>query len=131
MDQEQQTTVVRDTDVRDGDTAVRRETVSHSATVDGRVVAARVVWYIAGFIIVFLALRVLLFLLGANQGTPFVDFVYAVGGFFAAPFSGIFPAPTYGRLFFDTASVVAIVVYALLAWGIAKLFTLNRTTTEV
>ena len=123
--EQQQTTEVRTTETQDGATNVQRQTVATEATQDGAVVAQRVVWYIAGFIMTFLALRVLLLLLGANQGNFFVDLVYAVGGFFAAPFSGIFGSPTYGQSFFDSASVVAIVVYALLAWGIAKAFTLG------
>lgn len=94
------------------------------------VVASRVVWYIVGFILVLLALRIVLFLLGANQGSGFVDFIYAVSGVFAAPFAGIFPAPVYGKFFFDTASVVAMVVYALVGWGITKLFTLTHRDTE-
>lgn len=122
---EQQTTEVRRSEVQDGATNVQRETVSATHRPDGSVVAQRVIWYIAGFIITFLALRVVLLLLGANQGNFFVDLVYAVGGFFAAPFSGIFGSPSYGQSFFDTASVVAMVVYALLAWGIAKAFTLT------
>lgn len=131
MDNQQQTTEVRSTEVQDGSTNVQRQTVSQSEVADSRIVASRVVWYIAGFIITLLAIRIVLFLLGANQGTGFVDFIYAVSGIFAAPFAGIFPAPEYGKFFFDTASVVAVVVYALVAWGIAKLFTLNKTTTEV
>lgn len=127
MDQEQQTTEVRSTEVQDGATNVQRQTVSKTETVDNRVVASRIVWYIAGFIIVLLLIRIMLFMLGANQGTGFVDFIYAVTGVFSAPFAGIFSAPSYGKFFFDTASVVAIVVYALVAWGIAKLFTLNKT----
>ena len=125
MDQEQQTTEVRTSETQDGAANVQRQTVATETKQDGAVVAQRVVWYIAGFIMTFLALRVLLLLLGANQGNFFVDLVYAVGGFFAAPFSGIFGSPTYGQSFFDSASVVAIVVYALLAWGIAKAFTLG------
>ena len=128
---EQQTTEVRNTEVQNGATNVQRQTVSHAEVADGRVVAARVVWYIAGFIIALLLIRIVLFLLGANQGSGFVDFIYAVSGVFAAPFSGIFPAPQYGKFFFDTASVVAIVVYSLVAWGIAKLFTLNKTNRDV
>lgn len=127
MDQEQRTTEVRSTEIQDGATNVQRQTVSKTETVDNRVVASRIVWYIAGFIIVLLLIRIMLFMLGANQGTGFVDFIYAVTGVFSAPFAGIFSAPSYGKFFFDTASVVAIVVYALVAWGIAKLFTLNKT----
>lgn len=93
---------------------------------DSRVVASRVVWYVAGFVVVMLVLRLVLFLLGANQGAPFVDFVYTVSGLFAAPFTGIFPTPAYGAFALDTASILAIVVYVLAAWGISRLFTLNR-----
>ena len=125
MQDEQQTTEVRTTEVQDGATNVQRQTVATDHREDGAVVVQRVIWYIAGFIMTFLALRVVLLLLGANQGNFFVDLVYAVGGVFAAPFSGIFGSPTYGQSFFDTASVVGIVVYALLAWGIAKAFTLG------
>ena len=125
MDEERQTTEVRTTDAQDGNTNVQRKTVARTRSLDGAVVAQRIIWYVAGFIIVFLALRVVLLLLSANQGNAFVDFVYAVGGFFAAPFSGIFGSPTFGEFYFDTASVVAIVVYGLLAWGLAKAFTLT------
>jgi len=131
MEEEQQTTEVKETNRQVGDTKVQRQTVSRATQVSGVVIAQRVIWFFAGFIMVFLALRVLLLLLAANQGNFFVDFVYAVGGFFAAPFSGIFGSPTYGEFYFDTASVVAIVVYALLAWGIAKLITLTRPHEEV
>lgn len=125
MDEQQKTTEVRETNVQEGATNVQRQTVRTAETADSRVVAQRVVWYIAGFILVLLALRIVLFMLGANQGSGFVDFIYAISGIFSAPFAGIFPAPTYGQFFFDTASLVAMVVYALVAWGIAKLFTLN------
>ncbi len=131
MDQEQKTTEVRTTNVQEGDTNVQRETVRSASVTDNRVVAQRVIWYIAGFIITLLALRVVLFMLGANQGSGFVDFIYAISGVFAAPFVGIFPAPVYGQFFFDTASMVAIAVYALVAWGVAKLFTLNSSRTDV
>lgn len=131
MDQESRTTEVRRADVHDGDADVHRETVATSTATDGRIVARRVVWYIAGFIITLLALRFLLFALGANRDSGFVDFIYALSGVFAAPFNGIFPAPVYGQFFFDTASLVAIAVYALIAWGIAKLFTLNSPRTAV
>lgn len=133
MDRNEQTTEVRETNVQDGATNIQRQTVSETSKADGRVVAQRVVWYIAGVIIALLAARVLLYLFGANQGSGFVDFIYAVSWVFAAPFYGIFPQPEYGRSVLDSASLVAIVVYALVAWGVAKLFTLNssRPTTEV
>ena len=135
MDREQQTTEVRRDVVADGDvdngSTVERQTVTNTATPSAGTVAQRVIWYIAGFIIALLTLRVVLFLLGANQGSGFVDFLYAITQPFAAPFYGIFPQPSYGQFALDTASIVAIVVYALLAWGIARLFTLTSARRDV
>ena len=129
MNVDRQTTEVRETETPTTD--VRRETVVQEDRASTGVLAQRIVWYVAGVISTLLALRFILFMLGANQGSGFVDFIYGISSVFAAPFAGIFPAPTYGQFFFDTASLVAMVVYALIAWGIAKLFTLgnSRTTT--
>jgi hypothetical protein len=125
-DQDQQTTEVRETNERQGNTNVTRQTVATARGVDGKVIVRRIIYYIAGFIIVFLALRIILLLLAANQGSGFVDFVYAVGGFFAAPFYGIFSyQPSYGQSTFELSSILAIVIYALAAWGLGKLFTLT------
>lgn len=120
MNEQQQPAVEREV------TEVRRPVAAAKPGVSSTVIAQRVVWYIAGIIITFLALRIVLLMLGANQGNFFVDFVYAVGGFFAYPFQGVFSKPTYGRFYFDTASTIAIIVYALLAWGIARAFTLTN-----
>jgi len=124
---DEQTTEVRDTTERQGNTDIRRQSVTTATKKDGGIVAKRIIYYIAGVIIALLALRLVLLLLAANQGSGFVDFVYALSGFFAWPFYGIFSyQPTYGQSVFEVSSVVAIVVYALVAYGIAKLFTLTK-----
>ena len=126
MDQERQTTEVRETNVQEGATNVQRQTVAQTTQADGRVVASRVVWYIVGFIIVLLVLRLVLLLLGANDNNAFVGFVYALSGVFAWPFYGIFSyQPAYGQSVLEVSSLVAIAVYALIGWGVSKLFTLN------
>ncbi len=128
MDQEQQTTEVRNTNERYGDTSVQRQTVRRDTTASPQVVLARFVWFIVGVISTIIALRVILLLLAANQGSAFVDFVYGLGGFFAAPFFGIFSyTPAYGSSVFEISSVVAIVIYVLIGWGITKLITLGST----
>ena len=90
-------------------------------------VAARLIWLVAGIIMGFLALRFLLRLLGANPVNGFADFIYGVSGFFAAPFFGLFGTNTIltnGRFEFET--LIAIIVYALLAWVIARLVTIGK-----
>lgn len=92
----------------------------------GSVVAERIVWYVTGVIIALLALRLVLQLLGANEGNAFVDLVYGLSGIFAQPFFGMFSyEPSYGVSYFEVSTLVAILIYALLGWGIARLFTLG------
>jgi hypothetical protein len=134
MDEErdQKTTEVRDTNVQQGNTNIRRQSVTTATKVDAGVVARRVVYYLAGIIIALLALRIVLLLLAANQGSAFVDFVYALSGFFAIPFYGMFNyEPSYGQSVFEISSLVAIAVYGLVAMGIAKLFTLTKSDETV
>lgn len=116
-DRNTQTTEVRETRTRD---------------LSGRVVVKRVVWYVAGVIIALLALRIILLLLAANQGNGFVDFIYNLSNVFAAPFYGIFNyTPHYGKFYFEISSVVAIIIYALVAWGITELLDIGRRRGEV
>jgi hypothetical protein len=127
-ERDQKTTEVRDTKLQQGNTNIRRQSVTTATKVDAGIVARRIVYYIAGVIIVLLMLRIVLLILAANQGSGFVDFVYAVSGLFAMPFYGIFNyQPSYGQSVFEISSVVAIIVYALIAFGITKLFTLTKS----
>jgi len=90
-------------------------------------VAERIVWLIAGVIMGLLALRFLLRLLGANPANGFADFIYSVSGVFTAPFLGLFGTNTVlenGRFEFET--LVAILVYGLIAWILAKAVTLGK-----
>lgn len=123
------THLVRQDRVIDDATDDRNIAVERS-TVPAGVFAARVVWYITGVIVALLVLRLILQLLGANQGNPFVDLVYGISGFFAWPFFGMFSyTPSYGVSYFEVSTLVAIVIYTLIGWGLANLFLLNRRTT--
>lgn len=124
--EDKQTTEVREQHIQNGNETVTRQSVSQQDSISGAVLAKRVVYYIGGALMALLALRFALFLLGASRASGFVDFIYALSGIFVAPFNGIFAEPTYGQARFDSATLVAIVVYALLTVGIAKLFTLGK-----
>jgi hypothetical protein len=89
------------------------------------------VYYVGGVIVALLFIRLLLQLLGANQGSDFVGFIYGLTGIFVAPFYGIFGEPTFGQSHFETSTLVAIVIYSLLTVGIAKLISLTRPREEV
>lgn len=85
--------------------------------------------YILGVIEVLLVLRFAFKLLGANPSNGFVSFLYSITGIFTAPFSGIFnPFVTSGlaaKSVFDPATIIAMIIYAAVAWGLISLVRLE------
>src|ERR1700704_6724268 len=82
--------------------------------------AIQAIWWIVGFIDVLIAIRFLLKLFGANPA-PFVRFMYDVTWPLVAPFHGIFNSDQVGRSVFAPESLVAIVIYLLIGWGVVSL----------
>jgi len=103
-----------------------------TATVQRQTVAERIIWYIAGVILVLLAFRFVLTLLGANPANGFANFIYSVSHPFVAPFFSLFGYNFhYGISRFEIYTLVAMAVYAIIAWGLARLVTINRPATVV
>ena len=111
-------------------TSVRDDAVApveRSEVVDGTSTAARIVWFITGVLLTLLAFRFLLVLLGANPSNGFANFIYTISHPFAAPFFGLFGYNLhYGISRAEISTLVAIAVYALVGFGIAKLLTIRR-----
>ena len=80
--------------------------------------AAAVVGFIVGAVEIFIAARFLGKLFGASANSAFVSFIYQVSGVFVAPFTGIFGDTGTKTNTFETASLVALVVYAVIGWGL-------------
>ncbi len=81
-----------------------------------------VTYFILGVLEVILLLRLLFRLLGANQDNSFIMFLYNLSHVFVGPFNGIFNDQTLGRAgVFETSTLIAMLVYALIAWGIVSL----------
>lgn len=103
-----------------------------SERVAGSVLAKRIVYYIGGALLTLLALRFILALLGANQANPFASFIFGLSYPFVAPFFGLFGyEPSYGAAQLELGTIIAMIVYAALTAGIAKLFTLGRRDPDV
>jgi cation transport ATPase len=121
---------VRETTTRSGDTVQKTTDVSNpqAKTEHQQNVAERVVWFVAGILLVLLGFRFLLSLLGANTTNGFANFIYSASHPFVSPFFSLFSYKNYayGVSRFETYTLVAIVFYAAVAWGVAKLVTLNR-----
>jgi len=92
---------------------------------------AAIVGFIVGVVDILIAGRFLGKLLGASSQSAFVNFIYHVSAPLVAPFAGIFGDTGSKSNLFETASLVAIVVYAVIGWGIVvgiKIATAPRGT---
>jgi hypothetical protein len=83
--------------------------------------AAAVVGFVVGLVDVLIAARFLGKLLGASSQSAFVHFIYQLSSVMVAPFTGIFGDTGNKTNTFETASLVAIVVYAVIGWGLVVL----------
>lgn len=84
-------------------------------------VVVRVINFVIGVIIAFIALRFVFALFGANPDAGIVRFIYGVSGIFMAPFIAIFQTDRIAGATFEWSSLVAILVYALIGWGLTAL----------
>ena len=98
--------------------------------VDSKTTAQNAVWYVLGLIEILLGFRLIFKLLGANPESGFVNFIYSITGLLTAPFDSIFGVSSAQtdevESVFEPSILMAAIVYALLAWGIVKLITINR-----
>ncbi len=107
---------------------VDRAVTSSDAPVYGHhpgVFVSRAVYLVFGVIESLLIIRFVLKALGANEGAGFTSFIYGLTEPLLAPFAGMFgtPATEQGSVL-EIHTLVAIVVYALVAWLVAALLNL-------
>jgi len=81
----------------------------------------QIIWFILGFIEILLVFRFVLKLLGANPFIGFTNLIYSVTTPLAAPFSGILGVYTTGNFIIEWSTIIAAVVYLIIAWGLAYL----------
>lgn len=79
------------------------------------------VYLVFGIVEALIAIRFVLRLLGANPNAGFAEFIYGVTAPLVAPFVGLFGSPSAGGSVFELTSVVALIVYALVAWLVGRL----------
>lgn len=87
----------------------------------------QIVWYVLGLIEVLLAFRFVLKIFGANPGAGFTSFVYSVSRIFVLPFASVFGTGRLEGSIFEWTTLLAIFVYGLIGWGIAKLLVMGKT----
>ncbi len=82
---------------------------------------SQILYLALGVVEALMITRVVLKLLAANADVGFVRFVYGVSAPLVTPFQGIFSTPVSHTNILELSSLVALAVYALVAWGIARL----------
>ncbi|HET6863956.1 MAG TPA: hypothetical protein VFH37_02040, partial [Candidatus Saccharimonadales bacterium] len=88
----------------------------------------RVIWFVAGVILILLAFRFVLSLLGANTTNGFANFIYTTSHPFVAPFFSLFKYNNinYGVSRFEVYTLFAMLVYAAVAWLLTTLVDVSR-----
>lgn len=105
-------------------TAEHTEAVVSDPYAPRRVTAVKAVqsiYLIFGIVEALLLIRFVLRLLGANPEAGFASFIYRICTPLLAPFVGLFGTPQFNGMVLEPEAIVAIVVYGLVAWGLAKL----------
>jgi hypothetical protein len=96
-----------------------------------RNVAVRAVWFIAGILNALLAIRFVLALLGANPGNAFVSLIYSITYPLVAPFFSVFGYNfTLGQARFEGYTLLAMIIYTLIAYAVSRLLTLTSRRAE-
>jgi len=91
---------------------------------------SQIVWYILGVIEILLLLRFVLKFVGANASAGFTQFIYMASSPFAGSFSNVVNSSQVGKSVFDWSILLAIIIYALVAWGIVKLFVMSQPVSD-
>jgi hypothetical protein len=83
--------------------------------------ATQLVWLLFGILEALIALRIGLKLIGANPDSPIAVYLYGFTGLFLLPFEGLTGTPASGGMVLEISSVIAMLVYALIAWALERL----------
>jgi len=91
---------------------------------------SQTVWYILGVIEILLLLRFVLKFIGANESAGFTQFIYAVSTPFAGTFVNVVGSATVDKSIFDWTILLAMLIYALVAWGVIKLLVMSKPVSD-
>ena len=92
--------------------------------------STQIVWYVFYVLEFLLLTRFLLKLLAANAGAGFTQFIYTLSAVPLAPFRFVFGADSVGNSVFEWSTLLAMLVYYFVAWGLVKAFSMSRDIRE-
>jgi len=83
--------------------------------------ATQLIWLVLGLVEAAIALRVVFKLVGVNAANSFATLLYNVTNIFVAPFASLTGAPAAGNSVFEFSSIIAMIVYLLIAWALERI----------
>ena len=89
----------------------------------------QIVWYFFALIEALLVIRFILRLLQANPNAGFTNLIYSFSGIFTSPFEAVFRNMYVKGSVFEWTTLLAMLVYWLLAMAIAKIFVMGKSVT--
>lgn len=112
-------------------TQERRETAESGGESQAQAAAARdrrqtlakttqIIWLLTGILEALIGIRFILKLLAANPQAGFARFIYGITSVFLVPFLPLFENPSANGWVLEVSSLVAMLVYALGAWGLVR-----------
>lgn len=103
-------------DVAWQESVARTHTLRHAYVLK----VTQLVWLAAALLEFLFIMRFILKLMAANPSAGFAVLVYDVTAPFLAPFLGLIPAPAAGGAVLEIATLIAMVVYAVLTWLVIR-----------
>lgn len=92
---------------------------------------AQIVWYVLFVVEVILMTRFVLKLLEANADALFTSIVYTVSDLFVAPFVAVFQNTVVESSVFEWTTILAMIVYWLIAVAVVKLIVMSKPVSAV
>jgi hypothetical protein len=89
----------------------------------------QIIWFALAVIEILLGLRIVFKAIGANPFSGFVSFVYTITDILVAPFTGIIRSSVSGNSVIEWSTIIATIVYALIAWGLVYAISIARPVT--
>jgi YggT family protein len=74
------------------------------------------IWLVFSILEAALGLRFFLKVIAANSASPFAHLMYTLTNLFLWPFAGLTSSPAAGGMILEIPDLIAMTVYALLAW---------------
>lgn len=100
-----------------GDYQRKQRIVEHTPSTQQVIVSrvSQLIWLFDAIVIGLIGFRFIFKLIAANAANPFVSLIYGITDALIAPFVGIIPVPAAQGSVFSVPSLIAMVVYLLVA----------------